>query len=66
MHIYQSLVYCQKLGRNSAVFKESINQYNAEEDRRTSCANFLKAKDLEEYVVLNIKTGNEKVGRIEN
>ena len=26
----------------------------------------LKGKYLEEYVVLNVKTGNGKVGRIEN
>ena len=26
----------------------------------------LKGKYLEEYMVLNMKTGNEKVGRIEN
>jgi hypothetical protein len=35
-------------------------------EKKRSCANFLKGKYLEEYVVLNMKTGNGKVGRIEN
>ena len=39
---------------------------DVDEERRTSCANFLKGKYLEEYMVLNMKTGNGKVGRIEN
>jgi hypothetical protein len=36
------------------------------DEERTSCANFLKGKYLEEYMVLNMETGNGKVGRIEN
>jgi len=36
-----------------------------DEERRTSFANFLK-KYLEEYMALNMKTGAEIVGRIEN
>jgi hypothetical protein len=37
-----------------------------EEERRASCANFLKGKYLEECMVLNMKRGNGKVGGIEN
>jgi len=37
-----------------------------DEERRISSANFLKGKYLEEYMVLNMKRGNGKVGRIEN
>jgi len=36
------------------------------EERRTSSVNFLKGKYFEEYRVPNMKTGNGKVGRIEN
>jgi len=36
-----------------------------DEERRASSAN-LKKKCFEEYMVLNMKTGNRKVGRIEN
>jgi len=39
---------------------------DVDEERRTSCANFFKEKYLEEYVVLNMKTRNGKVGWIEN
>jgi len=39
---------------------------DGDEERRTSSANFFKGKYLEEYMVLNMKTGNGKVGRIEN
>ena len=39
---------------------------DVDEERNTSSAKFLKGKYLEEYMVLNMKTGNEKVGRIEN
>jgi hypothetical protein len=37
-----------------------------DEERRTGSANFQKVKYLEEYMVLNMKMGNGKVGRIEN
>jgi hypothetical protein len=37
-----------------------------DEEGRTSSAYFLKGKYLEEYMVLNMKMGNGKVGRIEN
>jgi len=37
-----------------------------DEERRKSYANFLKGKYLEEYVVLKMKMGDGKVGRIEN
>jgi hypothetical protein len=36
-----------------------------DEERRTSCA-YLKGKYLEEYMVLNMKMGNGKLGRIDN
>jgi len=36
---------------------------DVDEERRTSSA---KGKYLEEYLGLNVKTGNGKVGRIEN
>ena len=39
---------------------------DVDEERRTSSADFLKGKYLEEYMVLNMKMGNGKVGRIEN
>jgi len=32
------------------------------EEERTSYANFLKGKYLEEYMVLNMKIGNGRVG----
>jgi len=35
-------------------------------ERRTSSANFLKGKYLEEYMVLNMEMGNGNVGRIGN
>jgi len=39
---------------------------DVDEERKTSCANFLKGKYLEQYMVLNMKMGNGKVRRIEN
>ena len=39
---------------------------DVDKERRTSFVNFWKGKYLEEYMVLNMKTGNGKVGRIEN
>jgi hypothetical protein len=39
---------------------------DVDEERRRSSANFSKGKYLEEYMVLNMKTQNGKVGRIEN
>jgi len=39
---------------------------DVDEERRTSCANFLNGKYLEEHMALNMETGNGKVGRIEN
>jgi hypothetical protein len=36
-----------------------------DEERRTSSAFFLKGKYLEEYMVLNMKIGSGKLGRIE-
>jgi len=38
---------------------------DVDEERRTISANFLKGKYLEENMFLNMKMGNEKVGRIE-
>jgi hypothetical protein len=37
-----------------------------DEEERTSSAFFFKGKYFEEYMVLNMKLGNGKVGRIEN
>jgi hypothetical protein len=37
-----------------------------DEEGRTGSANFSKGKYLEEYMVLNMKVGNGKVGRTEN
>jgi hypothetical protein len=37
-----------------------------DEEGRTSSAYFLKENILKEYMVLNVKMGNGKVGRIEN
>jgi hypothetical protein len=37
-----------------------------DEKRKNKLCLFLKGKYLEEYMVLNMKTGNGKVGRIEN
>jgi hypothetical protein len=37
-----------------------------DEERRTSSSIFSKEKYLEKYMVLNMKTVNGKVGRIEN
>ena len=39
---------------------------DVDKERRISCANFLKGKYLEDCMVLNMKTGNGKIGRIEN
>jgi hypothetical protein len=36
-----------------------------DEEGSTRCAILLKGKYLEEYMVLNMKIGNGKVGRIE-
>ena len=38
---------------------------DVDEERRTSCVNFLKGKYLEEYMVLNMETGIGNVGRID-
>ena len=38
---------------------------DVDKERRTRSAAFLKGKYLEEYMVLNMETGNGKVGRIE-
>ena len=43
-----------------------IQGSDQDKERRASSANFLKGKYLEEYMVLSMKTGNGKVGRIEN
>jgi len=34
--------------------------------KKNKLCSFLKGKYLEEYMVLNMRTGNGKVGRIEN
>jgi hypothetical protein len=47
---------------SDTIFKLSGN-LEADEEGRTSCANFLKGKYLEEYMVLNMKMGNGKSRR---
>jgi hypothetical protein len=48
------------------LFTTDSGNMDDDEEGRTSFAYFWKEKYLEEYMVLNIKMGNGKVGRIAN
>jgi hypothetical protein len=69
-----SVIYIQIQSYNNSIIQDTNKTSSAvwsgrmddDEEGRTSCANFRKGKYLEEYMVLNMKTGNGKVGRIEN